>query len=123
MIAGEVLNGRELAIRLRIAGPTSRSTELDLLIDTGFTGYVTLPQAMIRSLELKFHGERDALLADGQIVPLFVYGGVAVWDGEERRVEIIEADASPLLGTAMLHGFHLSADFVPNGCLAISKIG
>jgi hypothetical protein len=70
-----VSGGREAVVALRVLGPAGRhagegnsseAVEVEAVIDTGFTGHLTLPRAMVRSLALPRRGFVDVELADGR---------------------------------------------------------
>ena len=67
MIHGTVVNGIEVTLRLRIFGPSGQESDIDAVIDTGFTGELTLQRQLVESLGLCDLGFRTAILANGQL--------------------------------------------------------
>ena len=110
MIKGRV--SRRLRVRLPIElllNDTSfRSVEVDL--DTGFTGDLTLPAEVIRQCGLAPEGERPVVLANGDEVYLRVWQGTTLWHGSPRRVRILQAEGEPLLGMNLLRGSRVTLD-------------
>jgi predicted aspartyl protease len=47
MIVGAVNAWREAVIRLPLRGPRGQEQEIELVLDTGFSGSLTLPPALI----------------------------------------------------------------------------
>ena len=47
MITGMVNANREAAIRLLVRGPQGHQREIEAIIDTGFTGFLTLPPLLV----------------------------------------------------------------------------
>jgi hypothetical protein len=43
---------REATIRIVVSGPSGQQQEIEAIIDTGFTGFLTLPPALIQALGL-----------------------------------------------------------------------
>ena len=56
MIAGAVSGNAEAIIRLTLRAATGATQEIDAIIDTGFTGDLTLPPALVRRLNLSWTG-------------------------------------------------------------------
>ena len=52
MITGVVNSNREAIIRLVVAGPRGQQQDIEAIIDTGFTGFLTLPPALVAALGL-----------------------------------------------------------------------
>jgi clan AA aspartic protease len=123
MIVGQVATEREAVVQFRVTGPAGANTDIIAVVDTGFTGHLTLPQRIIEALGLPTFGSRTALLAGGQKVVLRVFEGSVEWDTENRPIQILEAEGSPLLGMAMLRGFRLTIDVMENGPVTIEKLG
>lgn len=90
------------------------------MIDTGFTGHLTLPPAIIRSLALPKRGFVEAELADGGVASLEVFDGRLLWHGEPRRVPVYGAD-TPLVGMSLLRGSRLTVEVAPGGEVAIEE--
>ncbi len=121
MISGAVA-GREAIIRLVLIGAAGQTEEVAAVIDTGFTGSLTLPPALTALLGLQFQFEGEAVLADGEAVRLDVYEGTVVWDGGRREIPVIETGNTPLIGMALLEGHRLTIDAIDGGPVTIGPI-
>lgn len=81
-------------------------------VDTGFTGDLVLPQAMIDALDLPNSGTVDAFLADGSQIESKTYTCFVNWVSELRRVEVIANNGKiPLLGVGLLLGLELRVNY------------
>jgi clan AA aspartic protease len=121
MITGRV-KGREPLIQLTICGFRGRRQEIEAVIDTGYTGWLTLPPALIRSLNLRWRSFGRGTLADGSVSLFDVYQGKVLWDGHIRPVFVDEFDATPLVGMSMLKGFELNMQVRARGKVTINRL-
>ena len=122
MIKGRVsrrLRAR-LPIELLLNDTSFRSVEVDL--DTGFTGDLTLPAEVIRQCGLAPEGERPVVLANGNEVYLRVWQGTTLWHGSPRRVRILQVDGEPLLGMNLLRGSRVTLDALAGGNVVIEEL-
>jgi len=103
-------------------GANGQKLDIDAVIDTGFTGNLTLPPALITALGLSFHSRQQVILGDGQAYALNVHTGAAEWDGQPRRIEIDSADTTPLVGMAMMYGYKLTIEDVDGGSVTIELL-
>ena len=103
MMVGTV-RGREALIRLVIHGLRGRRQEVEAVVDTGYTGWLTLPPTMIAALNLSWRSFGRGILADGSVSTFDVYQAKVVWDGRVRSVFVDELAATPLVGMALLRG-------------------
>ena len=88
------------------------SEELEVWIDTGFTGDLVLPQSVIDDWQLAQSGSVDAILADGSQIELSTYSCVIDWFGKARPLEVIANDGDfPLLGVGLLLGKELRVNY------------
>ena len=92
MVAVEVLNG------------DGDSRTVEALLDTGFSGDLTLTGDLIESLGLDYAGQIQKVLADGGEVTARAYKAFVSWFGQTRSVEIIASEGVPLLGMSLLDG-------------------
>jgi len=104
--------GRALAtISVR---PSNAATahEIQVWIDTGFTGDLVLPQQHIDGLALPQSGTVKAILADGSQVALKTYTCLIDWFREERHLEVVANEGEyPLLGVGLLLGLDLRISY------------
>lgn len=107
MIHGSVTPEREAVIPLVVRGSTDREIAVEVVIDTGFTDFLTLPPALVTALDLPFAATTLATLADGSSVVLEYYNATVVWDGAPREILVLAVESGPLVGMAMLLGYAL----------------
>lgn len=120
MITGTV-TAREPLVSLTVRGPGGERT-IDAVVDTGYTGQLTLPPGMISALGLRSFRQGRALLADGSEITFDVYEAAVVWDGAARRLPVDEAETTPLVGMGLLQGFRLRIDCAEGGRVEIERL-
>ena len=121
MILGFVHN-REAIVQLAVIGDQQKKQGIRAIIDTGFTGSLTLPPIVIADLELVWFTQQEGFLGDGSRRTFDVYRGAVIWDGQLRVIEINASDTAPLVGMALLEGFELRVQAYEGGSVAILPI-
>ena len=119
MIEGVVNAAYEPVVTLVLRGPFGQTSEVEAVIDTGFTGFLSLPSALVTELELPFLTNESAMLADGSLVRFSVHDAMAFWDGQPRRVYVHLSDTTPLVGMRMLDSHNLNIEVVDGGRVVI----
>lgn len=94
---------------------------VEVVVDTGFTGALALPDQIIRELNLTRHGERIVSLAYGQR-SLPIYGAVVSWLGQRRAAAVYETDDKPLVGNALFTNCRIAIDFQEDGAVTIQPL-
>ena len=105
-----------------VRGTNGEEHQISAVIDTGFTGYLTLPSAMVTILDLEWLSLEDALLGDGSIHSFDVYRATVIWDSEAREVEVNLTETGPLIGMAMLFRNTLHIEAVIGGLVRIVSL-
>lgn len=80
MISG-VVHADEGRIRLKVSGSNGQELEIEAIVDSGYTSYLTLPPDVITTLGLSWQTMDTAMLADGSECIFSVYEGSIIWDG------------------------------------------
>ena len=119
MIEGTVNAGYEAVVALPLRGPAGVAQDVDAVVDTGFTRFLTLPPAMVAELRLGFRGVNRVILADGSETALEVYSVTVLWDGQPREVVAYASDSTPLIGMSLLHRHNLNVDVEVGGRVLI----
>lgn len=109
-----------LPVTFRLTGQPDFT--IDFVVDTGFTGALTLPLAAVTAMGLPFLEDMRASLATDDEVWLPVHLATIIWDGSEYPVRVIATGKRPLLGTALLRGHELVAQFAENGLVTIDAL-
>lgn len=122
MITGIVNANREATIRLVVSGPSGQQQEIEAIIDTGFTGFLTLPPALIQALGLAWLCRQPGVLDDGSVEVFDVYSATVMWDGQPRTVEVEAADTESLMGMSVLDRHSLRIDILTGGVVTITAI-
>lgn len=122
MISGTVNANREAIIHLVVIGPGGQPYTIDAVIDTGFSGDLTLPPGLITSLGLTWLGREQGILADGSVDLFEVYLATVIWDGQPRAIEAEAVNTQPLVGMNLLDRHSLHIDVVDGGIVAITPL-
>ena len=99
-----------------------RPRSVEVVLDTGFTGYLTLPPESIRQLGLPSVGQRTFELANGELFEFQVYFGSVSWHGRPSDVLVLQSDSVPLLGMTLLWGSRVTMDALNDGEVTIEEL-
>jgi clan AA aspartic protease len=122
MIIGSVNAAIEAEVPLTVISPGGRQQSILAIIDTGFTGYLTLPPQLIATLRSPFLRNSHVVLGDGSISSFNYYQGTIIWDGVRKRIPIAASDTVSLLGMDLLHGYRLTIDTISGGRVTIEGL-
>jgi clan AA aspartic protease len=121
MITG-IVNRDEAVILLQVRGRNRQTRQIEAVVDTGFTAWLTLPPALVAGLELRWHSFGRGTLADGSETFFDIYEAAVVWDGRVRRIRVQVFDADPLVGMALLRGCELKMHVRSRGGVVIKRL-
>ena len=122
MIVGAVNNFREAVVSLAVGGPRGQRHEIEAVIDTGFTGSLSIPSAIITLLNLPFRRRGRAVLANASETIFDVYEATVIWDGHPHRVSVDAAETDPLVGMSLLSGYRLTVEVISGGRVLIEPL-
>ena len=122
MIQGTVTYLLEPTVELLVRKPGGQTTPITFVVDTGYTGTLTLKPDLIRFLDLQSVGSGTATLADGSRIGHAVYEVELEWDGRVRVVHADEADTDPVIGCLLLADHRVSADMADGGTVTIERL-
>jgi clan AA aspartic protease len=122
MIYGVVNLRREATLPIVVGNSSGQREVIDVVIDTGFDGFLSLPSEIITRLDLPWTISNSATLGDGSETLFDFYAGTVIWDGQYRTIDIAESDTEPLLGMAMLYGYRLQVDTIEGGVVKIEAL-
>jgi clan AA aspartic protease len=122
-VIGGVVNARhEAVVTLRVREPGGAEADVDAMIDTGFSGSLTLPAATVATIGLTRHSVVTAVLADGSIQQLDVYAAEVEWDGTWRPILVSAVGTEVLIGMRLLADHELWVEVVPGGVVEIRPV-
>ncbi len=122
MIIGNVNSRREAIIQLAVLGENNQRQGIKAVIDTGYTGFLTLPAAIIAKLGLTWFMQEEGTLGDGSMCMFNVFEASVIWDGQIRSIEINESEAEPLVGMGLLEGYELNIQGIAGGSVTIKVL-
>jgi clan AA aspartic protease len=118
-----VVNLRCEATLTVVVGNSNRKPEaFNTVIDTGFSGFLSLPSSIIASLSLPWSASDIVTLGDGSETLFDLYTAIVIWDGQYREIYIAESETEPLLGMALLYGYRLQVDTVEGGLVRVEAL-
>lgn len=121
MITG-VVKRDEAIVLLQVRGRRGHTREIEAVIDTGFTAWLTLPHALVAALGLHWHSFGRGTLADGSETFFDIYEAAVEWDGRLRRIRVQVFNADPLVGMSLLRGCELKMQIRSRGRVSIKRL-
>ena len=122
MITGKVNPAMEATIPVEVMGAQGQSLDVTVVIDTGYNGGLSLPMAIVDALSLPQAASREVTLGDASRKVFAFYNAEVLWNGQRRKVRVLCVEGDPLLGTALLRGYKLEADFVEGGSVVVEAL-
>jgi len=122
MMHGVVNLRREATLTVVVGNSNRQLQAIDTVIDTGFSGFVSLPSAIITTLDLPWSASDIVTLGDGSETLFDLYTAIVIWDGQYREIYIAESETEPLLGMALLYGYRLQVDTIEGGTVKIEAL-
>ena len=122
MITGRVNASLEATVRVSLRSRQGGEKVIEAVIDTGFSGFLTLPSYLVEELGLTFLKRGQAVLGDGSSVVFDTYEAVILWNGRTRRIAIDAAEVDPLLGVRLLYGHEFSVEMIEDGDVVIQAL-
>ena len=95
--------------------------ECEVVIDTGFTDWLMLPEVVIADLGLVSQGKVSATLATGEESQVDYYLTRVLWHDELSWVEVIGSTDQSLLGMELLRGYRLTIDVWEGGEVIVEE--
>jgi len=122
MIRGVVNARNEAVVRLRVRGPGGVESDVDAIVDSGFTSSLTLPATVVTTLGLARQSGGTAVLADGSVRQFEIWAAEVEWGDTWRTVLVSAIGNEPLLGMRLLAAHKLMFEVVPGGLVEIMPL-
>ncbi|MCZ8127534.1 MAG: clan AA aspartic protease [Microcystis sp. LE19-114.1B] len=122
MMMGSLNSRREAIIQFVVLGENHQRQAIKAVIDTGYSGFLTLPSAIITTLGLTWYMEEEGILGDGSLCMFNVFETTVIWDGQIKSIEINESETDPLVGMGLLDGYELNIQGFAGGLVTIKPL-
>jgi clan AA aspartic protease len=122
MMQGFVNQRCEAILRIAVGYGNSPKQMIEGVIDTGFTGFLSLPPSIITYLQLPWHFRDLGTLGDGSEVIFDMYKASVIWDGHIQIIDVAASEAEPLIGMSLLYGFKIQIEAVETGLVTIEAL-
>ena len=119
MIEGVVNAAREAVVTLHLQEPAGQTRDIEAVVDTGYSGFLTLPTTLVDELGLPFAYMGQAILANDAQVDFDVHYVTVLWDGQPRDIEADATGSTPLVGMLLLDRHNLNIEVVDGGRVVI----
>ncbi len=122
MINGTVSPDRQALVAVELLSADGQFQPFEFILDTGFTGDLSLPLQTLRQLAVLPEVGLPVELADGSRIIAPTWQATALWDHNPRKVLILESDGEPLLGMGLLWQNRITLEARPYGSLVIARL-
>ena len=119
MIQGVVNDAYEAVVTLSLQGPEEQTQEIEAVVDTGYSGFLTLPPGLVDGMGLPFAYMGQAFLANDAEVDFDVHYATVLWDGQLRDIEADATGSTPLVGMLLLDQHNLNIEVERGGRVLI----
>lgn len=116
------VSGHHALVTIAVRLDAQRDLSIEFAVDTGFIGFLALPTAAVRAMNLPFLRRTTANLADDSTIRVSVHTMTIVWDGQEREVEVLATGPRPLVGALLMDGHELLVQYADGGLVTIEVL-
>ncbi len=120
MIRGKVSGDQQALVTVDILDDEGLLQPIEVVLDTGFTGYLTLPSDSIQELGLPSVGRRTFELANGELFEFEAYLAAVSWHGRLSDALVLKSDSAPLLGMTLLWRSRMFVECLETGEAIVS---
>ena len=113
--------GLEARIPIDISTANGFFHTLEAVVDTGFTGWLSLPESVIQELGLSPARQLNTTLANGQSITTQTYAAALLWHGQPVSVWAQSLDSKPMIGAELLADSRLTIDWWDGGDVIIEE--
>ena len=121
MIRGRINERLEPLVEVSILDDHDIAHSFEFILDTGFSGHLTLTSDVIDRLGLSYSGQRAVAVADGFVHNVDVFTARVLWHENWKPVFVTRLDSSPLLGMRSLLGCRLSMNVCAGGRVVVEE--
>ena len=126
MISGRVerneLGGLEPRLAVSVMDADGELQQFEVVLDTGFTGCLMLPEADINRLGLISEGQHRGILASGNAEEFEYYETWMLWHARLHEIEVFQSIDQPLLGMELLEGSRVAVAAWDGGDVIIEEV-
>lgn len=122
MFRGRVNPQLEPIVPLQLVAIDGQIHPVEVILDTGFDGSLSLPQHLIRRLGFPLYDDFVSILADGSKTVMRGYDGEIMWHGRRRSVLVLETQGEFLLGMNLLWRNRITIENYANGPVLIEEL-
>ena len=114
--------GLEAWITVSVTDVAGELQQCEVIVDTGFTGWLVLPEEDIRRLGLAGGGSHDSITASGNMERFEYYETQVEWHGRLHEIEVFQSVDQPLLGMELLEGSRVAVDAWDGGSVIVEAV-
>ena len=122
MIRGKVDASRQAWVSIEVMGPDGRFETIDFILDTGFTGSLTLTPEIIGKLGLVWADTIEVTLAGGGQEWWDSWIGQVIWHQGVIPTQVLQSNGTPLLGMELLEDSQLTVQVQEAGEVVIEEL-
>ncbi len=123
MTSGRVVSTRKPLVWLHFLDVNENPHLIPMVLDTGFTGQVLLPERYVERLGLTLDRSMQGHLANGEFVCIPAGDTTVIWQGYRRNVPFLQLGTESLLGMEFLWNHRITIDAVADGAVSITPLG
>ena len=123
MTSGNVTSTRIPLMPITLLDSAGNSHTMRVILDSGFTGELLLPQRYVRRLGLTMNETSEVRPATGEFVRNIPTGRVTILrPGRRRSVRVLQLDSEPLIGMEFLWNHRITIDAIANGPVTVAPL-